>query len=73
MSKILALVAVAGLAAAASADFIDFESDPVGAKPNGWMSVDSTNVEAAAQWLVTWTTWNALNAGNLTPAGSSSA
>ena len=47
MKKILCGLGIAGLvvlAGPASADFIDFESDALGAKPNGFASVDSGQV-----------------------------
>lgn len=47
LRKILCGLSIAGLvvlAGPASADFIDFESDALGAKPNGFTSVDSGSV-----------------------------
>ena len=49
MKKLIGILAAAGLVFAglvgvAHADFIDFESDPLGSVPNGWTSVDSALV-----------------------------
>jgi hypothetical protein len=44
VNRFIAITSLCAVAAFASADFIDFESDSAGTKPNGFMSVSSAAV-----------------------------